>query len=110
MEGSRVKNSSSKKRDRTSTKEKEKKKSTPIEYNGPDLKTKDGLVQELAKRYWYVWPRWPPENYDYSATLKENGLRQVELQSWILEPDEVNELKKVVELDDFEGVFTDYKG
>lgn len=26
---------------------------------------KEHLVEELAKRWWYALPEWPPVNYDY---------------------------------------------
>lgn len=59
-------------------KQKSEKKPNILEYT-PDVKSHEGLVQELAKRWWYVIPEWPPADLDYTSKLKENGLRSVEL-------------------------------
>jgi hypothetical protein len=31
---------------------------------GKVLKTKDSLVNQFLKRWWYALPKWPPEDYD----------------------------------------------
>ena len=59
-------------------KQKSEKKPNILEYT-PDVKSHEGLVQELAKWWWYVIPEWPPVDLDYTAKLKEKGLRSVEL-------------------------------
>jgi hypothetical protein len=28
------------------------------------LKTKNSLVSQLLKRWWYALPKWPPEDFD----------------------------------------------
>lgn len=68
------------------------------------------LVEEFAVRWWYALPKWPPENYDYTEALKANNLRKVEVKNWKLEPEELDGLKKVFELETFEGVFKDSQG
>ena len=37
-------------------------------------RNREDLVNELAKRWWYAMPEWPPEVYDYSEALKANSL------------------------------------
>ena len=44
----------------------------------PELKTREGMVQEVAKRWWYVMPEWPPRDFDYQSKLEEQKLRKVE--------------------------------
>ena len=68
------------------------------------------MVQELAKRWWYALPSWPPVDYDYAAGLLEAKLRRVELSTWKLESEEENGLRRVVELDTYPGVFSDSEG
>jgi len=77
-----------------------------MEYT-TNVKSHEGLVQELAKRWWYVIPDWPPEKFDYTLKLTENGLWEVDLTSWKIEEEELDGLRKCVELDTFPGVFTD---
>lgn len=45
----------------------ERRKETKIKKNLiPNLSVKEGLVEELSCRWWYVLPDWPPKDYDYS--------------------------------------------
>ena len=30
-----------------------------------DFTTKEGLVEELAARWWYALPPWPPADFDF---------------------------------------------
>jgi hypothetical protein len=71
---------------------------------------KEHLIDELAVRWWYALPKWPPENYDYTQRLRDNGLRRVEVRQWKMEQEEVDGLKKVFELETFPGVFKDSQG
>lgn len=71
---------------------------------------KEHLIDELAVRWWYALPKWPPENYDYTQKLRENGLRKVEIKHWKMEVEELDGLKKVFELETFPGVFKDSLG
>jgi len=71
----------------------------------------DHLAYELAVRWWYALPSpWPPVNFDYSQKLKENNLRQVDLSRFKSEPEEVEGLKKVFEIESYSGMFKDSKG
>jgi hypothetical protein len=49
---------------------------------------KEHLIEELAVRWWYALPKWPPENYDYNPSLRAQNLRRVEIKNWKLEADE----------------------
>jgi hypothetical protein len=71
---------------------------------------KEHLIEELAVRWWYALPKWPPENYDYTPRLREKGLRRVEIKLWKMEQEEVDGLRKVFELETFTGVFKDSNG
>ncbi len=69
------------------------------------------MVYEFAVRWWFALPSpWPPVNYNYSDKLKENGLRQVEALRFKSEPEVVDGLKKVYEIECFSGKFKDSKG
>ena len=58
------------------------------------------LAYEFAVRWWYALPSpWPPVNYDYSQKLKENNIRLVESSRFKSEPEEVDNLKKVFEIE-----------
>jgi hypothetical protein len=74
---------------------------------------KDHLVHEFAVRWWYALPEpWPPVDYDYTPKLTENGLRRVDAgQRFKMEP-EIDEkgLKKVYEIEYYNGYFKDSKG
>lgn len=61
-------------------------------------------------RFYYVLPKWPPENYDYTPVLTQHGLRRVDQKDWKREPEERGGLKKVIELDSFPGYFKDSQG
>jgi len=76
-----------------------------------NFNNKDHCVDEFAKRWWYALPEWPPADFDYSAMLKANKLRKVDVVRWKMEPEE-DELgyKKVYELETFKGVFKDVTG
>ena len=44
-------------------------------------------VDELAKRWWYALPAWPPANHCYTDALAQLGLRRVEQAKWRSEKD-----------------------
>ena len=71
---------------------------------------KEHLIDELAVRWWYALPKWPPLDYDYTHSLRERGLRRVEIKNWKLEQEEQDGLRKVFELETFPGVFKDSIG
>ena len=69
-------------------------------------------VDELAKRWWYALPAWPPENYDYDLALKKVGMRQLDPSEFRMAPeiDHITRLKKVYPIEYFEGIFKDSEG
>ena len=75
-----------------------------------NFSNKDHLVEELAVRWNYALPKWPPENFSYEDALRAHNLRKVDAKSWKIEPEEVDGLAKVYELDTFPGYFKDSKG
>ena len=36
---------------------------------------KEVLVGEVAVRWWYCLPEWPPTNFNYEAALNKQGYR-----------------------------------
>jgi hypothetical protein len=36
------------------------------------------LVGDVAVRWWYCLPEWPPADFDYEAELKKQGYRLVD--------------------------------
>ena len=69
-------------------------------------------VDELAKRWWYALPAWPPINYDYDSALKKVGMRRVDPNEFRMAPeyDHISKLKKVYPIDYFDGIFRDIEG
>ena len=61
---------------------------------------KEFLVSEVASRWWYVLPEWPPVNHDYTPSLSSQSLRQVPVEKFPLEPEtDQAGRKKVSEVD-----------
>jgi len=75
-----------------------------------NFSNKDHLIDELAVRWNYALPKWPPDNYDYEPALRAYNLRRVDTKTWKMEPEELNGLFKVFELETFSGYFKDSKG
>ena len=82
----------------------------PMGDDDLNFANKDHLVEELSVRWNYALPRWPPDNYCYDAALRAHGLRKVDAKGWKLEPEEVDGLVKVYELETFPGYFKDSRG
>jgi len=73
--------------------------------------SKENLVSELGARWWYVMPEWPPNGYNYTPGLKQQGLRLVASERFAVEPEtDTKGLKKVIVLEGYPGVFQDSKG
>ena len=51
------------------------------------VKSKDALVYEVLKRWWYCMPDWPPVGMNYNKELAERQLRRVEQRYWRIEPE-----------------------
>lgn len=67
---------------------------------------KDEVVYELAKRWWYAIPEeWPPKHFDYAGQLEKEGYRLVTYENFRKEPEVVNGLTKVHEMEGYTGVF-----
>ena len=99
----------------SSSSENEKPKKIEIKQNTTNKnqkpKTKSILVYQLLKRWWYVLPKWPPDNYDCSNKLKKNKLRIVKLIDWKKEPKyDINNNEKCIELPGFKYVFCNSNG
>jgi hypothetical protein len=82
---------------------------TPKEKKPLVLKTKESLIHQFLKRWWYAYD-WPGKD-DFSEELKANKLRKVEVQDWKIER-EVDDkgFSKCIELCGYKGVFRDYTG
>jgi len=75
-----------------------------------NFKSKEEIIDEILCRWWYGLPEYPPLNYDYEPKLKENKLRKVNADAWLIEKDETPEgLRKCKEVTSYPGVFIDYE-
>lgn len=66
---------------------------------------KERLVKEVAVRWWYCLPEWPPVNYPYEEELKKLGYRLVDQSRFRMEENLVNGLLKATTVDGYVGVF-----
>lgn len=71
--------------------------------------TKNELVREILKRWWYGLPPWPNPADDFPALLKARGFRVVARDDFMNEPEEVGGLKKASPVEAFAGVYLDSK-
>lgn len=77
--------------------------------NQISLKTKETLVYALLKRWWYAIDiEWYKSDKKIEDLLLDNKLRKVEVSNWKIEDNEVNGMKKCIELKGFPYVFLDY--
>ena len=67
-------------------------------------------MDELAKRWWYALPAWPPEDFDYKAALKSNNFRVIEVSQFKAAPEVKGGLKKVQENEYYQGIYSDSAG
>ncbi|CAD7966903.1 unnamed protein product [Amoebophrya sp. A120] len=67
------------------------------------------LISDILSRWWYVFPQWPPPDFDYSRALRKQGLREVPIPEFLNAPeiDPQTQLKKVYQLGNFRGLFRD---
>jgi len=77
-----------------------------------DYSLKLHCVDELANRWWYALPAWPPADFNYDAALAKHGLRalDVDLFRAALEFDPQSGFKKVHAVECFEGIYRDLQG
>jgi len=67
---------------------------------------KQDLVAKILCRWWYVFPPWPPEDFDYEAALHDRGFRLVDVAAFHLEPErDVHGREKVFALKDWLGLY-----
>lgn len=59
------------------------------------MSAKDKLVQEVAIRWHYGLPEWPPLDYDYEGELRKRGYRAVEFSKFKFVDEVVDGLVKV---------------
>lgn len=73
---------------------------------------KINCVDELAVRWWYALPAWPPANFDYNAALAKNGLRAIDPEQFRAVPEFCPQtgFKKVHPVECFEGIYKDLQG
>jgi len=45
------------------------------------VKTKNELIIDVLKRWWYCMPDWPPVGFDYQKKLDDKNLRVVKFIS-----------------------------
>jgi len=75
------------------------------------LKTKDSLVKDILKRWWYVLPDWPPKDFDYNTALRSKKLKRIDLAVWKMHKDEDEDgFKKVFEITGFPGMYKTENG
>lgn len=75
------------------------------------VKSKDVLIYEVLKRWWYCVPEWPPAGYNYSQDLADKQLRKVDQRYWRIEPEiDATGCRKVYEVPSYPGVFRTSKG
>ena len=74
-----------------------------------DFGNKLHCVDELANRWWYALPAWPPADYNYEAALARNGLRAIDVESFRAAPeiDPSTGAKKVYSIEHYEGIYRD---
>ena len=70
------------------------------------VKTRDDLIYDVLKRWWYVLPEWPPKDTNYQQLLEEKNLREVKKIRWKIE-DEIdkNNKRKVYQIPGYPGLF-----
>jgi len=70
-----------------------------------DFSNKLHCVDELANRWWYALPPWPPADFNYNQALAKNGLRAIDVESFRMAPefDPRTGHKKVHPIECYEG-------
>ena len=70
-----------------------------------DKNPREALVGEVAVRWWYCLPEWPPVDYDYDGALKSKGYRMVQASKFKLQENVVGGLTKVTPVDGYTGMY-----
>lgn len=88
--------------------------STPAAYNEEDIDFTLRLhcVDELAVRWWYALPAWPPADFNYAAALASHSLRAVDVDTFRSAPefDLLTGFKKVHAVECYVGIYRDLEG
>lgn len=66
---------------------------------------KDQMISEFLCRWWFVWPDYPPVNFDYTTALDQAKLREVNVERWEDEPKMERGYMKCYQLSTFPGMF-----
>lgn len=62
-------------------------------------------MSELAIRWWYCLPEWPPADFDYEAALNKQGYRLVGNDKFRIEENLVDGLLKATPIDGYVGIY-----
>ncbi|EKX72827.1 conserved hypothetical protein [Theileria equi strain WA] len=82
-----------------------------VGHYSANRKFKDRLVARLLCRWWYVFPDWPPSDFDYNGELSKRKLKLFKIEEFENQENvDSNGYGKVYELSAFPGVFRDYTG
>ena len=49
--------------------------------NGQYL-TRNGLINKILSKWWFVFPVWPPKDYDYASVLKKSNYYIIPVQKF----------------------------
>ena len=69
-------------------------------------------MDELAVRWWYALPAWPPADFNYAAALASHSLRAVDVDTFRSAPefDLLTGFKKVHAVECYVGIYRDLEG
>eukprot|EP00375_Theileria_parva_P000765 XP_763435.1 hypothetical protein [Theileria parva strain Muguga] len=82
-----------------------------VGHYSTNRKTKDWLIARLLCRWWYVFPDWPPPDFDYNSELEKRKFRLYSVEDFEnVENVDSNGYSKVYQVTAFPGVFRDYNG
>lgn len=71
-----------------------------------ERKQRLALISDILSRWWFVFPVWPPADFDYAKALRKTGCREVPIADWLAAPKkDADGLAKVYQLTQFPGVF-----
>ena len=62
-------------------------------------------MKEVAIRWWYCLPEWPPADFSYEEELRKQGYRLVDQHRFRMEENLVNGLLKASPIDGYVGVY-----
>ena len=69
-------------------------------------------MDELAVRWWYALPVWPPADFNYAVALASHSLRAVDVDTFRSAPefDPLTGFKKVHAVECYVGIYRDLEG